>query len=216
MPATITNGTKIIHTHTTLIREDVAHMLSLRSSNKSLEIRNALLNISSFQPKIVSFSVSSNLHPEKFVKDNAFILPSLNARYHKIDVNKIRSSFLSFKDVELPRLNNTDVTILTGADFVKLHIHKDFSYISDEDPCAVKTGLCWVLLESNKSSVCVHNNRNSTVVETLDLKIFWSIDSYGTVKKPYKILRTKDEKQAYGILEKSFCFNNGHYEDGML
>ena len=41
-----------------------------------------------------------------------------------------------------------------------------------------------------------------TVAETLDLETFWSIDSYGTIKKPDRILMTKDKKQAYDILEK--------------
>ena len=45
---------------------------------------------------------------------------------------------------------------------------------------------------------------------------FWNIDSYGTVKKPDKISMTKDEKQAYDILEKGICFKNEHYEVGMI
>ena len=76
----------------------------------------------------------------------------MNVRYHKID-NKIRSSFPSFKDIELPKLNKTDVAILIGADFPKPHIHKDFRYISDKDPCTVKTELGWVLLGAKKSSL---------------------------------------------------------------
>ena len=64
------------------------------------------------------------MHPEKITIDNAFVVPNLSVRYYKIDINKIRSSFPSFKDIELPKLNNTDVTILIGADFPKLHIHE--------------------------------------------------------------------------------------------
>ena len=159
--------------------------------------------------------MSSISHPKKIVIDNAFVAPNLNVRY-KIDINKIRSSFPSFKDIELPKLNNTDVTILIGADFRKLHIHKDVRYISDEDLCTVKTELGWVLLGGKKSSIHIQSNRISTGVKTLDLETFWNIDSYGTVKKPDRILMTKDEKQAYDILEKGICFKNGHYEVSML
>ena len=148
--------------------------------------------------------------------ENAFVVPNLNVRYHKIDINKIRSSFPSFKDIELPKLNNTDVTILICADFRKLHIYKDFKYISDEDPYAVKTELGWELLGGNKSSAHVQSNRIGTGVKMLDLETFWTIDSYGTVQKPNRILITKNEKQAYDILEKGICFKNGHYEVGML
>ena len=162
-PVIIINGTKVVHTNAlldagsdaTLIREDIAHILNLRAENKTLEIGNVLLNSSSVQSKIVSLSVSSSLHPEKISVDNAFVVPNLNVRYHKIDINKIRSSFPSFKDIELPKLNNSDVTILIGADFPKLHIHKDFKYISEEDSYAVKTELAWVLLGGKKSSVHV-------------------------------------------------------------
>ena len=83
---------------------------------------------------------------------------------------------------------------MIGADFPKLHIHKDVRYISDEDPCAVKTELGSVLLGGTKSSVHVQSNRISTDVKKLDLQTFWSIDSYGTVKKPDRILMTKGQK----------------------
>ena len=129
----ITNGTKIVHTNAlldagsdaTLIREDIAHILNLRREKKTLEKGNLLLNSSSVQSKIVSFSGSSSSHPEKITIDNAFAVPNLYVRYHKIDINKIRSSFPSFKDIELPKLNNTDVTILISVDFPELHIDKD-------------------------------------------------------------------------------------------
>ena len=219
LPVIITNGIKIVHTNAlldagsdaTLIREDIVHILNLRGENKTLEIGNALLNSSSVHSEIVSFIVSSSSHPEKISIDNAFVVPNLNVRYHKIDINKIRSSFPSFKDIELPKLNNTDVIILIGADFPKLHIYKDFKYISDEDP-----ELGWVLLGEKKSSVHVQSNKISTDVKTLDLETFWSIDSYGAVKKLDRILMSKDEKQAYDILEKGICFKNGYYEVGML
>ena len=158
LPVVITNNTKIVHTNApldagsdaTLIHEDIAHILNLHGKNKTLETGNAPLNSSSVQSKIVSFSVSSSLHLEKIAIDNAFAVPNLNVRYHKIDINKIRSNFPSFKDIKLPKLKNTDVTTLIGADFPKLHIHEDVRYISDEDPCAVKTELGWVLLGGKK------------------------------------------------------------------
>ena len=111
------------------------------------EVGNALLNSSSVQSKIVSLSVSSSPYPKEIAICNAFVVPNLNVIYHKIDINKIRSSFPSFKDIEL---NKTDVTILIGADFPKLHIHKDFRYISDKELCTVKTELGWVLLGGKK------------------------------------------------------------------
>ena len=58
----------------------MAHILNLRGKNKTLEIGNALLNSSSVQSKIVSFSVSSSSHPEKIAIDNAFVVPNLNVR----------------------------------------------------------------------------------------------------------------------------------------
>ena len=81
---------------------------TLHGEKKTLEMGNALLNSSSVQSKIVSFSVSSSLHPEQIAIDNAFVVPNLNVRYHKIDINKIRSSFPSFKDIELQKLNKTE------------------------------------------------------------------------------------------------------------
>ena len=98
----------------------------------------------------------------------------MNVRCHKIDSTKIRSNFLSFKVVKLRKLNNTDVTVLIGADFPKLRIQKDFRYASDEDPCAVKAELVSVLLGGKTSSVYVQSNKISTVVKTLFYQGFLS------------------------------------------
>ena len=75
----------------------IDQILNLRGENKTLEIGNYLLNSSSFQSKIVSFSVPSSLHADKIVIDKAFVVPNLNVRYHNIDINKIRSRFLVLK-----------------------------------------------------------------------------------------------------------------------
>ena len=56
---------------------------------KALLIGNALLNSLRVQSKIVSFKVSSSLHPEKVAIDNASIVPNLNVRYHKIDIDQV-------------------------------------------------------------------------------------------------------------------------------
>ena len=52
-----------------------------------------------------------------------------------------------------------------------------------------------VLVEGKTSSVHFQSNRISTAVKTLDLERFSSVDSYGTVKKPDRILMTEDGKQ---------------------
>ena len=49
--------------------------------------------------------MSSSSHPEKIATENANVVPNLNLRYHKIDINKIRPRFPSFKNIELPKLN---------------------------------------------------------------------------------------------------------------
>ena len=99
-----------------------------------------------------------------------------------------------------------------ATDFPKLHVHKDFRYTSDEDLCANKTDLVLVLVEGKTSSVHFQSNRISTAVKTLDLERFWSVDSYGTVTKPGRILMTEDEKQTYEILEKKYFFKERHFE----
>ena len=121
--------------------KDIANPLNLHGEKKTLSIRNALLNSSNVQSQIVSFNISSNSHPEKIYIENAFVIPTLNVQYHKVDINKIKFSYPVFNDIELPQLNETDVTILVGTDFPRLHLHKDSRYISDQNPCAVKTEL---------------------------------------------------------------------------
>ena len=79
-------------------------------------------------------------------------------------------------------------------EFSKTSHLQSIRYISDADLCTVKIELSWVLLGGKKSSVHVQSNRISTGVKTLNLETFWNIDGYGTVKKPHRILMTKDKK----------------------
>ena len=100
-PVYISSGTKIVATNalldtgstTTLIQEDFAEILNLQHKNKTLEIGNAVLKSSNVQSKIVLFSVSSSSHPEKVALDNAFVVPNLNVRYHKVNINKMKFSY---------------------------------------------------------------------------------------------------------------------------
>ena len=71
---------------------------------------------------------------------------------------------------------------------------------------SVKTELGWVHLGGKKSSVHVQSNRISTDVKTLDLETFSSIDSYGTVKKPDRILMTKDILMAFWYFFSRYLF----------
>ena len=100
---------------------------------------------------------------------------------------------------------------MIGADSSKRHIHRNVRYTSDEDPCAVKTELGWVLLGGKKSSLHVESSRFRTGVKTLDFETFWSTDSYGTVKKHDRILMTKEEKQTYEILQKKYIIEGSQY-----
>lgn len=225
LPVTISNGSTSLHTNAlldpgsdaTLVRQDISNLLNLHGESKMLSIGNALLNSSTVSSQIVSFDISSNTHPEKIYIENAFVVPNLNVKYNKVDIRKIKLNYPSFHDIELPQLNDADVTVLIGADCPRLHLQKDFRFISDKEPSAVKTELGWVLLGGKPSVNNIRSNRISTdIAQTIDVEKFWSIDTYGTVKKPDRLLMTKDEKQAYDILENSINFKDGHYEVGML
>ena len=100
LPVYISSGTKIVATNAlldtgsipTLIHEDFAKILNLQHKNKTLEIGNAVVKSSNVQSKIVLFSVSSSSHPEKVALDNAFVVPNLNVKYHKVNMNKMKFS----------------------------------------------------------------------------------------------------------------------------
>ena len=64
----------------------------------------------------------------------------------------------------------------------------------------------------------VNSNRIDLSNENLDslLKIFWKIDSFGTLKNDDPALLSRHEQKSFNILEKTVKRIDSHYSAGLL
>jgi len=221
LPITISNGSNHIQTNAlldsgsnaTLISREIARKLKIKGNQQiKLKIGNALLNPTNFESSLVNFEISSKCHPQKVQISNAFIVPTLDVKTENFNLNTIKQHYSHLSDIDLPKLNSGEVTVLIGTDHPYPHLQNDYRFKNHDLPCAVKTPLGWVLIGGKSKTMSVQSN----LLESFDLERFWSVESYGTLKKLDEVMMTKDEKKALSTLENTIQFTNGHYEVGML
>ena len=145
----------------TLIRADVAKQLDLHGSSRNLEIHNAFLISKTVESKLVNFSVSSKDHPEKIDIKNAWPVPNLKS---------LKETCTYLKDINLPNIEPTDITLVIRADFPELVLHEKHIAGKSEEPYAIKTKLGWVLMGESKSNLknaLVSNNMYITIFQVI-------------------------------------------------
>jgi len=198
-----------------LIRRDIAKSLSLEGPESSLNIENACLNSINIKSQLVNFKIESNQSKGiSYEIESAWVVPNLTVSYHKINIKETQSKYKHLQNVNLPKLNPGDVTVLIGTDHSHLLVHHDFKIGEDHEPCAVETKLGWVLM-GGRTSKSTSIKANLIETSSFNIENFWNIENYGTERNDRSTM-TPYEQRAYNILESTTQFNNGHYETGML
>ena len=83
---------------------------------------NVLNHNSTLISKLVSFSICSDIHPEKVQIQNARVVEHLNLPKHEINLDHLKNKFSHLKDVHFHLSDADIVLILIGADIPELHI----------------------------------------------------------------------------------------------
>ena len=130
----------------TLIRENIAKQLGLHGNSINLKIHNAFLKSKTVELKLVNFSVSSKDYPEKFDIKNAWAVPNLNIHHHSYNIESLKKTYTYLKDINLPNIEPTDVTLVIGADFPELVLHEKHIAGKLGALYVIKTKLGWVLM----------------------------------------------------------------------
>ena len=65
-------------------------------------------------------------HPEKIDMKNAWAVPNLNIRHHSYNVKSLKETYSYLKDINLPNIELTDVTLVIGADLPELVLHEKY------------------------------------------------------------------------------------------
>ena len=161
-----------------LIREDIAKQLDLHGSSRNSEIHNAFLKSKTVELKLVNFIVSSKDHPEKIDIKNAWAVPNLNIRHHSYNIKSLKETYTYLKDINLPNIEPTEVTLVIGADFPELVLHEKHIADKSGEPYAIKTKLGWVLMGRSKSNLKNSIELNNMSTNFINLEHYWSVENY--------------------------------------
>ena len=82
--------------------------------------------------------------------------------------------------------------MLIGADMSLLLIHEEYEAGKENEPYAVCTKLCWVLI-GGKSSKLEKSVTNNVCLVGINLERFWNIENYGILSKNDPKVLTRDE-----------------------
>ena len=113
---------------------------------------------------------------------NVWVVDNLRLPKQKIDIEDLKGSYQHLRDLNLNSTDDSDATILIGADFPQLHLYKDIKIGKDHEAIAIQSTLGWVLLGgkvNNKNNIS-SNSFQSYTSPPLDqiIKNFWEIESY--------------------------------------
>ena len=113
---------------------------------------------------------------------NVWVVDNLRLPKQKIDIEDLKGSYQHLRDLNLNSTDDSDATILIGADFPQLHLYKDIKIGKDHEAIAIQSTLGWVLLggkDNNKNNI-PSNSFQSYTSPPLDqiIKNFWEIESY--------------------------------------
>lgn len=134
------------------------------------------------------------------------------------DISKI--PYMS--DIEIHRVNVTDVMLLIGTDTPHAHIPLDVRSGDSNQPYAIRTCLGWVVRgplpamseTGTGGSVNVHYGRANDVILQQQLERLWTSDFNDLLHLEKDSLSVED-KRALAVMESTLTRENGHYKLGL-
>ncbi|XP_055910847.1 uncharacterized protein LOC129945212 [Eupeodes corollae] len=178
-----------------------------------------------------SLEVSDVKNPKRHILKNVFTVKDLDLPCQSIDVNYLKSKYPHLRGLPLGDLVDAKPKILIGLDQAKFLLGQRQRHGNDQEPCALKTRLGWIVFGSGYVShphvSCVHNVPRPKMKfyfhdaikpeESLHdlVKQHFSTEEFG-VKPPKGDFVSREEKRAIDIMESSIKLVDGQYEIGLL
>jgi len=207
----------------TLVCEDFADKVKMDGESTVLHLSTITSKDKECPSKKVSFVVSGTTTNATDIKvDEAWTVPQLNLPRQRVTKGTLKNC-PHLAGIDIPAVDSKDVTILLGANVIEAIVQREVRLGQPGQPAAILTAFGWTLAGSIKSFInpeslhVMHVHRVLSTDETLEKRVeeWWRTDSFGT-KYDYKASRTREDKQAIDILEKTVKHVNGRYEAGML
>ena len=137
-------------------------------------------------------------------------------RHHSYNVESLKETYTYLKDINLPNIEPTDVTLVIGADFPELVLHEKHVAGKSGEPYAIKTKPGWVLMGGSMSNLKNAIESNNMSTSFIKPEHYWSVENYGTISINDPIIMSKDEKRAMSILQTSTGLKNQRYGISLL
>ena len=202
----------------TLLAQNVASYLNLNGKEQSITFSYAISQKLKVKSRLVSFSLSSKLHPLRIKFENVLVVNELNLMPYKINQN-FHKQFEHLKHIHFDT-RSSDVSLLIGADMSELHLPNGLRKGNKNEPVGIKLVLGLVLLSGNNKEKYSLNSNQIFVFESNihdSLKQFWQIESDGTSNENPETSLATSEQKAIEILNKTVCKEKlGYYSVGLL
>ena len=151
--------------------------------------------------------------------ENVKIVDNLNITTARA---KDLSKWPHLKDLEIPDVDDEQVTMLIGANVPEAQVHEEFRRGGSGEPYAVRTVLGWAVLGPvDAANIMCSQPKNANFVKYGDelvdhqMKQFLRLEDIDINRRSKKGMSIKDH-EALKRVENSLCVVGGHYEVGML
>ena len=132
------------------------------------------------------------------------------------------SKWPHLKDLEIPDVDDKQVTMLIGANVPEAQVYEEFRRGGSGEPYAVRTVLGWAVLGPvDAANTMCFQPKNVNFVKYGDelvdhqMKQFLRLEDIDINRRSKKGMSIKDQ-EALKRVENSLCVVGGHYEVGML
>ena len=151
--------------------------------------------------------------------ENVKVVDNLNITTERA---KDLSKWPHLKDLEIPDVDDEQVTMLIGANVPEAQVHEEFRRGGSGEPYAVRTVLGWAVLGPvDAANIMCSQPKNVNFVKYGDelvdhqMKQFLRLEDIDINRRSKKGMSIKDQ-EALKRVENSLCVVGGHYEVGML
>ena len=145
--------------------------------------------------------------------------PNLNVGDKIYDFTKMKETYVYLNNLPDIKVSMADVKVILGQDVYHLIRPLEYKSGGRDEPWAVKTSLGWTVIGAlpKKETKCMAPSCNFSVSSDPladQMKKWWDMETYASVCDVSG--RSKEEKRAQAILEKTTKHNGERYEVGLL
>ncbi|VDP41051.1 unnamed protein product [Schistosoma curassoni] len=220
VPVLIKNGEKSVQTcafldsgsEASLITEDLAKRLGLEGESETISLKT-LDNQFTFQCKEVQVEISPLDSSSSIRIPNVWTVERLPVLRRTVPKASQLASCTHFKDINFPRVEDENVSLLIGCNTPSVHETKEIRTGKSDEPSAVRTLLGWTLFGSY-GEPCKNNRvvNHLSAKEELEDKFeqLYSTEFKDPFSRPISMF--VEDRVALSVISDSVQRLNGHYQ----